>query len=462
LERIANCGKKRWTVLNPAVTLPNDFQSVRLAIIVFETKPITVVKTLLLSIAIGLSASSMPCSVAAGAEPFDRGPLHDFYKTANPWFRSEKRIEEAKRTVAKSEASIKSDPKDIGSYINCASSYLLLMQPEAALKKADIALALKSENKELLANIHCVRGQALLQDKQYKEALDELNKACFFASDNGEAFYFRGMAKEKLEQLPGAITDYKLADNLGFVPKVVDVDYSAYMSKLQKRIRQFWFPPRELKSQKTAIAFKILRDGSVPVQKISKTSDVAAIDNAAMAAIKKAAPFEPLPKGAPKDIDIDFVFDFNSNVGESFLERSTAKWDSAQLDAERKLAAAEGRKDPAALIDAQLNLAKIYKQRGAYPSAIDLYKRALDLLQKSPEKNVIYGKTIGHLAMVYSLQGKPAEAETEFKKSLEILDKDSVASNDPEVVEILKEYAKVLYRASKSDEANKIYARLKK
>ncbi len=162
-----------------------------------------------------------------------------------------------------------------------------------------------------------------------------------------------------------------------------------------------------------------------------------------------------------------FSFDYNvhGSGGISFLERVTEKWDNAEADAAKKLSNAKNGKDETAIADAELKLAKIYTDRGRYPQAIELYQSALRVLEKKPEKQLVYGKTFGRLAMVYSLQGKTAESETEFKKSLEIVDKDSGATevpSDPEVIEILKEYAKVLYKSKKVDEANKIYARLKK
>lgn len=383
-------------------------------------------------------------------------PLHDFSKTVNPWAIGEKQLEEAKKTITTSDEYIARDPKDPSNYINRADSYVQLMKPNEALQNAVKALSLSPKNKDLLAEAYCLRGQAQIQLKQYKAAIDSLNKSIVLAPDNGEAIYFRGMAKEMLGQLPEAIKDYQSADNLGFAPHM-DIDFAPYMESLQSKIKLNWHPPKGSESKKTVMIFKIARDGSMRLSKISQSSGVPAVDAAAVAALKNAQPFDPLPKGAPKAVDIRFVFDYRVHGGGIGVA-----WDSEESKVKKKIAAAEAKKDEAGLVVAQLDLAEIDKRRGKYPEAIELCKQLIGKLEGRPEKQLERGKAFGQLGMVYSLQGKTDEAEAQFKKSLELLDNGSGYPNDSEVVEILTEYAKVLYKAKKIDEANKIYARLKK
>lgn len=391
------------------------------------------------------------------APPAESGPLHDFYKTTNPWSGSAKATEEAKKTIADSEQYIARAPKDPSNYINRADSYVTLQQPKEALKNADIALSLKPKNKDLLVNAHCARGQALIQLKQYKAAIDDLSAASKLDPTSGEALFFRGMAKERLGLLTDAVKDYKLADDHGFVPNVLEVDFGPYMEALGSKIKRHWHPPKSSETKKVVMFFKVSRDGIVSNSRVQKSSGVPSVDAAAVAALKEAQPFAPLPHGAPKNVDVDFSFDYNVHGGSIGVA-----WENEESNAKKRLAAAESKKDEAALCDAQIKLVEILKRRGKYPEAIDMCKKVMVALEGKADKQEKYAMACGQLAMVYSLQSKNDEAEAEFKKSLDILDKGSECPSNLEVVEILKEYAKVLYKGKKTEEANKIYERLKK
>lgn len=89
------------------------------------------------------------------------------------------------------------------------------------------------------------------------------------------------------------------------------VHFGEYLAYLQRRIKQGWFPPSHNSSQRTMIRFQIGNRGDLRHATITRSSGVSAIDNAAMRAIRSAAPFKPLPDGAPDDIDVEFTFDYN-------------------------------------------------------------------------------------------------------------------------------------------------------
>jgi TonB family protein len=51
--------------------------------------------------------------------------------------------------------------------------------------------------------------------------------------------------------------------------------------------------------------------------KLQKSSGTAIADTAALSAAQDAAPFAPLPSGAPENVDIQFTFDYNVFSGGS-------------------------------------------------------------------------------------------------------------------------------------------------
>ncbi len=90
-----------------------------------------------------------------------------------------------------------------------------------------------------------------------------------------------------------------------------DVDFGPYMADLQRRIKRAWFPPKGQESRRVVVIFKIHSDGSLSHLRLDHTSGMAIADNAALKAVENAAPFRPLPAGAPTDVDIQFTFDYN-------------------------------------------------------------------------------------------------------------------------------------------------------
>jgi TonB family protein len=403
--------------------------------------------------------------------------LSDGERTTDPWSTNGKSQEEYKQLLSIRTHSLKLNPKNPTELNARADAYLHLKMSKEAYDDANASISLKSKDPELVEKAFCIRGQAQIQQQQYKRALDDLNKACSLDNESGEAFYFRGMAKEKLGQLAEAIKDYASARSFGYTAKGFDVDFSRFMETMQRQIKKGWFPPKGEESKRVVTVFKLARNGSMSDLRISQSSGVAAVDAAAKRAVESAFPFGRLPLGVPRHVDVEFKFDYNvfsggdriSGVkttappaGFSYLDHTTKQWNQAESDAMKEMQEAQKKNDDTALWRAQLKLADIYSDRGKYEAAIALYQGALQALKKDPAKNWDYGKALGHLAIVYSLQGKNAEAMLQFENSLYVIDKEPGYPQHEDVVRILKEYAKVLYKSNKREEANKIYARLKK
>jgi TonB family protein len=90
-----------------------------------------------------------------------------------------------------------------------------------------------------------------------------------------------------------------------------DVDFGPYMADLQRRIKKHWFPPKGNESKRVVVVFKIHTGGELSDLRIDHSSGVQIADNAALKAVEDAAPFRPLPTGAPDSVDIQFTFDYN-------------------------------------------------------------------------------------------------------------------------------------------------------
>ena len=109
-------------------------------------------------------------------------------------------------------------------------------------------------------------------------------------------------------------------------PKVTDTDsanpdFGPFMADLQRRIKKAWFPPKAPQSANCQVIFKVQLNGELSGLHVSKSSGIAAYDNAALKAVEGAAPFRPLPAGAKEAVDVQFTFDYNVFSGSGGASR---------------------------------------------------------------------------------------------------------------------------------------------
>lgn len=89
------------------------------------------------------------------------------------------------------------------------------------------------------------------------------------------------------------------------IPAQAAADGDAYMKAMQTKIK--WMPPEKTKATKVVVQFTINPDGTLKDVGVPQTSGDILADNAAIAAIRKAAPFGPLPdKTRPMRITFTF------------------------------------------------------------------------------------------------------------------------------------------------------------
>jgi TonB family protein len=93
-------------------------------------------------------------------------------------------------------------------------------------------------------------------------------------------------------------------------PRVV-VDYKEYMSKMKRDIQSHWTPPGGLDNLKIVAQITITRDGRILNPQILQGSGKPEVDKSALAALQAASPLDPLPAGAPRSIDVKYIFDWH-------------------------------------------------------------------------------------------------------------------------------------------------------
>ena len=89
-------------------------------------------------------------------------------------------------------------------------------------------------------------------------------------------------------------------------------NFKKYMKYLEKEIKRNWYPPKVRKTKHAIILFNISKKGKLLDCKVYKSSGNKKYDNAAIEAVKKTAPFQPLPVGYKNEsVTIQLRFDYN-------------------------------------------------------------------------------------------------------------------------------------------------------
>lgn len=81
-------------------------------------------------------------------------------------------------------------------------------------------------------------------------------------------------------------------------------------NSLARSIKRHWLPPKSQESRPVTVNFAIDSAGRLHWVHLLKPSGISFFDEAAIHAVEDAAPFHPLPPGAPPIVVFDFKFDY--------------------------------------------------------------------------------------------------------------------------------------------------------
>lgn len=93
---------------------------------------------------------------------------------------------------------------------------------------------------------------------------------------------------------------------------IASYDISPYVNELKRDIRWNWKAPSGSENKKVELFLRIAKDGRLVILNVKKTSEVGDVDNAALNAVKKCLPLDPLPSKYAKGY-LDIIFSFGSN-----------------------------------------------------------------------------------------------------------------------------------------------------
>ncbi len=128
--------------------------------------------------------------------------------------------------------------------------------------------------------------------------------------------YAQSLKEEGQSKLPTAqILNKDKPPVRGYMPQPmgglrIKPDLSLYTSEVKQKIKSVWTaPPNGQGLAVVKVIFNVDSAGNLSDLQIEDSSGSKLIDQKALQAVKNAAPFKPLPYGAPKNIYIELAFD---------------------------------------------------------------------------------------------------------------------------------------------------------
>lgn len=97
------------------------------------------------------------------------------------------------------------------------------------------------------------------------------------------------------------------------VDALKDVNLGPYLDRLRQKVAQRWHPETPKSSSQTIVSFAVARTGNVDNLRVLQSSGSSKIDQAALQAVQRAAPFNPLPETYPAAL-LNIQFKFNISV----------------------------------------------------------------------------------------------------------------------------------------------------
>ncbi len=285
--------------------------------------------------------------------------------------------------------------------------------------------------------------------------------------------------RKKLEALNGHLPDVSI------IPAPIQANnIDGYMATLQRKIKRCWWPPLDNESAHIIVSWKLKHDGTISNVSLTKSSGRKCVDDAALDAVKDAAPFDQLPSGTPESTNISFNFDYNVFGVNSTIKREIARLEKRKNNpdlvrvlselarqseqgndketlGERELAILEkalGSTHPD-LADCLDHLASIYSDKKKFAAAEKLYLREIAIYDKAPgpdsQESLLWA--LNGLATVYCNQRKYSDAEPLYRQAIAI--KKKIPGETGESTDYLNELADAYYEQKKYADAEPLYNR---
>lgn len=114
-----------------------------------------------------------------------------------------------------------------------------------------------------------------------------------------------------------------------------NVDFGPYMNNLSRLIKKHWKLTKFDQDRLVVVTFRVTKEGDMSDLKLATTSGTEKADEAALEAVRIAAPFPALPAGAPSFVDIQFTFDYKLGAKKKPLSKPQPRQNQSAPESQR-------------------------------------------------------------------------------------------------------------------------------
>lgn len=267
-----------------------------------------------------------------------------------------------------------------------------------------------------------------------------------------------------------------------------------YMNKVREKISHSWRSPEVSTKCKVTISFLIEASGKIKTVSLKKSSGNKIVDDAALAAIKRAGPFDPLPEvwksgygveytlaaGPKSDIEHYKFNDVRLPDGDFKISRSGFKLKPLEYNKkiehqlqdrkwslEDKLKSLQTQLESAsnspAKCEVLIEMGKVNLELHHFDQAIKFLTEASEIESGIDANSVKYALTLRDLAEAQRQNSELDKACLSYQKCIDIL-KNQGTGNGADLKELrdsMTGYAKTLYKQNKVKEGDAIYAEIR-
>ena len=274
-------------------------------------------------------------------------------------------------------------------------------------------------------------------------------------------------------------------------------DNEAYINAFSRKVNSSWRNPKVDRDYKVTVAITVDKTGKLVKAEITKPSGNKVVDDAGVNAAKLAQPYPPMPASLSDKMTINFTFqagpgkdvvnkmqfngvplpqgdyqisaggaqlrplDVDTAINRKLQERKAQAQDR-MLTLKSKLAQEESKSGAQSVqaAKAQHAVANCAVELHDYKEAEAAFKAALPPIEADPAQAAEFQLLLADFAQMYATTARLKEADPLLSRACE-LGKTSEAIDPAKQRKVMEDYARLLYKLGKTQEADALYKQLR-
>lgn len=275
-------------------------------------------------------------------------------------------------------------------------------------------------------------------------------------------------------------------------------DNEAYINAFSRKVNSSWRSPKVDRNYQVTVAITVDKTGKLVKAEIAKTSGNKVVDDAGVRAATLAQPYPPMPETLSDKMTISYTFqagpgkdvvnkmqfngvplpqgdyqissggaqlrplDVDTAINRKLQEREALAQDR-MLTLKSKLAQEESKYGEQSIqaAKAQHAVANCAVELHDYKEAEAAFTAALPPIEADPSQAAELHSLLADFAAMYATTARLKEADPLLNRACQLGKSSAVAIEPNKQRKVMEEYARLLYKLNRSQEADELYKQLK-